>query len=443
MRRIATLASLAVLVLAASGCGKWWGGDDKVKLPGERISVMAHERVLNPDPGTKGAEILLPPPLPNEDWPQTGGFANHAMHHIQVGDLLKEAWKSSVGTKATDERRIVAQPVVAEGKVFAIDSESRVTALDAKSGDRLWRRDLTPDEEDDDHIGGGLAYEKGRVFVTTGFADVVALDARTGKEVWRRRLDGPMRSAPLARGGRVFAITVENKLVVLAASDGRDLWNYAGIAETASLLGGASPAEDQGIVVAPFTSGELVALRVDNGQVLWSDSLASVRRTDELSTLSQIRGRPVIDRGIVFALSHGESMVAVDLRSGRRIWEKRIGGIESPWVAGDFVYVVTLDGELVCLGRKDGAIYWVAALPRYRDAGDAEDKENPILWAGPILVSDRLVLVGSHGGALAVSPYSGEILGRQPLPDATTVPPVVALRTVYFQTDNADIVAYR
>lgn len=443
MRSIAVLASFAILALAVSGCSKWWGGDDKAKLPGERISVLAHERTLNPDPGTKGAEILLPPPLPNEDWPQAGGFANHAMHHIKVGAVLKEAWKSSVGTSANDSRRIVAQPVVAEGKIFAMDSETRITAIDAKTGDRLWRRDVTPDDEDDDHVGGGLAYEKGRVFVTTGFADVIALDAKTGKILWRRHLDGPMRAAPLARGGRVFAVTLENKLYALAASDGRDLWNYSGIAETASLLGGASPAEDQGIVVAPFTSGELVALRVEGGQTLWTDSLASVRRTDELSNLSQIRGRPVVDRGMVFALSHGESMVAVDLRTGRRIWEKRIGGIESPWVAGDFVYVVTLDGELVCLGRKDGAIYWVAALPRYRDASDAEDKDNPILWAGPILVSDRLIVVGSHGGALAVSPYSGDILGRQPLPDATTVPPVVAMGTVYFQTDNADVVAYR
>ncbi|MEO5337378.1 MAG: PQQ-binding-like beta-propeller repeat protein [Magnetospirillum sp. WYHS-4] len=441
MRRIVPLISL--VALAVAGCDWFKDTDKKAKLPGERISVLAHERTLNPDQGTQGVEIMLPAPSPNDSWPLAGGFANHAMHHIQVGDSLRQAWKSSVGTKANDEMRIVAPPIVAEGKVFALDSETRVTALDAKTGDRLWRVDLTPRSESDDHIGGGIGYEKGRIVATTGFADVVALDAKTGKEIWRRHLDGPMRAAPLVRGGRVFAVTVENKTYALAAANGRDLWTHTGIAETASLLGGASPAEDQGVIVVPYSSGELVAMRVETGQVLWSESLASVRRTDELSTLSHIRGRPVIDRGLVFAMSHGETMVAVDLRSGRRVWEKRVGGMESPWIAGEYLFVLTLDGEVVCMARKDGSIHWVASLPRYRDASDAQDKENPLLWAGPVLVSDRLIVVGSHGGALALSPYTGELLGRQPLPDETTVPPVVAEGTVYFQTDNADIVAYR
>lgn len=444
MRRLAAVVPLIALGLALGACDKLFGkGDLKTKLPGERISVLAHERILNPDVSGKEADILLPAPALNEDWPQNGGFASHAMHHLQVAGVLKPAWRSGVGSGAGSETRIVSQPIVGEGKVFAMDAETRVTALDAKTGDKLWRVDLTPKAERDDHIGGGIAYEKGRVFATTGFADLVALDAKTGKEIWRRHLDGPMRAAPLARGGRVFAVTLENKTYAVAASDGRDLWTHTGIAEAASLLGSASPAEDQGVVVVPYTSGELVGLRVENGQVLWTDSLASARRTDELSALSHIRGRPAIDRGLVIALSHGESMIAVDLKSGRRIWEKRIGGMESPWVAGDFVYLISTDGEMVCVGRKDGRIHWVTPLPRYRDAGDAEDKKNPILWAGPILVSDRLIVVGSHGGALAVSPYSGQILGAQELPDATKVAPVVAMGTVYFLTDNADIVAYR
>ena len=48
------------------------------------------------------------------------------------------------------------------------------------------------------------------------------------------------------------------------------------------------------MVVAPFSSGELVALRQENGRVLWSDSLAATRRTDELAAVAQIHAGPVI-----------------------------------------------------------------------------------------------------------------------------------------------------
>ena len=432
------IAIIGVLFLA--GCDIWFGLEDAPPLPGERLSVLSHQNTLVPDPELADAEILLPAPFANPDWPQPGGYANHAMHHVEVGAALATLWREDIGEGADDTERLVGSPVVADGRVFAMDAESRVSAHDAETGKRLWRKDLTPDEDDDGHIGGGLAFEAGRVFATTGFAQVVALNAGTGEELWRRTLDGPMRTAPTVRGGRVFAVTVVNKLYALRADTGETLWDHTGIEETASLLGGASPAVDEGIVIAPFTSGELVALSVESGRELWSDSLTAIRRTDVVSTLSHIRGRPIIDRGRVFAISHGGLMAAIDLRSGQRVWDKDLGGQESPWVAGDYLFVLTNNAELVCLSRDNGRVFWVRQLPRFEDE---EDQKDPITWTGPILASDRLIVAGSHGEALAVSPYTGRVIGRQELPDSVSVSPVVAAGTLYLLANDATLVALR
>ena len=401
MRRIVACA-LAASLLGA--CGGYFGKSDEPALPGKRISVLLHERVLVPDPKASADSILLPPPSVNPDWPQAGGYANHAMHHIEIGDVLRPLWRADIGAGADDAERFIAQPIVAGGRVFAMDVDSAVSAFDAASGEALWRAELTPGDEDDGHMGGGLAFENGRVYATTGFAQVIALDAATGAEIWRQGLGGPMRSAPTARGGRVFAVTLDNKLFALHGGNGATLWSHDGITEVASLLGGGSPAVDAGVVVVPYSSGELVALKVESGRVLWSDSLAPVRRTDVVSTLAHIRGRPIIDRGRVFAMSHGGRTVSIDLRSGRRIWDKDIGGLESPWVAGEYVFALTGNAELVCLARDSGRIYWVRSLPRWTDP---EDRQGAIVWTGPILASDRLIVAGSHGQALAVSPYTG------------------------------------
>lgn len=432
-------AALTASLLAACDTG-WFGKIDAPPLPGERISVLLHERTLVPDPKTAGAEILLPPPSINPDWPQAGGYANHAMHHIETGDVLKPIWQTAIGAGADDQERFVAAPIVAADRVFAMDVDSTVSAFDANTGDELWSAELTPDEEDDGHIGGGLAFENGRLYVTTGFAQVIALDAGTGAEIWRQTVGGPMRTPPTARGGRVFAVTVDNKLYALHGGDGSTLWTHNGISEVASLLGGASPAVDAGVIVVPYSSGELIALKVENGRLLWADSLASIRRTDVVSTLAHIRGRPIIDRGRVFAMSHGGQTVSIDLRSGRRIWDKEIGGIESPWVAGNYVFAVTNNSEVICLARDTGRIYWVTALPRWKDE---EDRKDPIIWTGPILVSDRLIVGGSHGQALALSPYSGNILGQEEMPDGVSVAPVVANGSVFFLSDDAELTAYR
>jgi outer membrane protein assembly factor BamB len=299
---------------------------------------------------------------------------------------------------------------------------------------------LTPDEEDDDHISGGLAFEDGKVYVTTGFAQVIALNAGSGKVIWRTSLPGPMRSAPTVRGGRVFAITVDSRLYALNGATGDEIWNYIGIAEIASLLGGASPAVDSGVVVAPFPSGELVALKVENGHVLWTVSLLTTRRTDVVSTLAHIRGRPIIDRGQVFAISHGGMMVSIDLRSGRRIWDKEIGGLSNPWVAGDYIFLLTNDAEVAAISRKSGSIHWVQTLPQFEDP---KTKDYPIVWNGPILASDRLLVASSLGEVYSISPYDGRIMGSVKMPSGISVPPVIAGRSVYFLADNASLVAYR
>lgn len=439
-RLITRLATIAALTAGLSACDTWLGGEEAPPLPGERISVLQHETALQPDAELDASDIRLPAPSATPDWPQNGGYANHAMHHVAAAPQLRERWTRDIGAGAGSGDRLTATPIIADGRIFAIDSNSEVSAYDAASGRHLWTAELTPDEEDDGHISGGLAYEGGRVFAGTGFAQVVALDAASGQIAWRKTVSGPVRSAPTVRGGRVFAVSLDNKLHALAAHDGSLLWNHAGSPEMAMLLGGASPAVDQGVVVVPYTSGELAALKVDNGRQLWMDSLTSRRRTDATAALAHIRANPVIDRGRVFAISHSGLMVAIDLRSGTRLWEKGIGGHQSFWVAGDYLFTLTGNEELAAMERETGRILWVRSLPRWQDP---EDRDGVITWTGPLLVSDRLIVASSDGVAIAISPYSGNILGSEDMPDGVSVPPVVAGETVYFLADDATLAAYR
>jgi len=440
MRIIPRLFALAVLATSLSACESWMGGNTTPPLPGERISVLKHESALQPETTLETGEIRLPAPSPTPDWPQNGGYANHAMHHVAAAPQLQKRWSTDIGAGASAGERLTSTPVVADGRIFAIDTDSDVSAFDANTGNLLWRTALTPDEEDDGHIPGGLAYDGGLVFAGTGFAQVIAINATTGKIVWRKTVSSPVRSAPTVRGGRVFAVTLDNKLHALAARDGSLLWTHAGSPELAMLLGGASPAVDQGVVVVPYTSGELAALKVDNGHQLWMDSLTTRRRTDATAALAQIRANPIIDRGRVFAISHSGLMVSIDLRSGTRLWEKGIGGHQSFWVAGDYLFTLTGNEELVAMERETGRILWVRSLPRW---DDPDAREGVIVWTGPLLVSDRLIIASSAGVAIAVSPYTGEILGSVEMPDGVSVPPIVAGETVYFLSDDATLTAYR
>jgi outer membrane protein assembly factor BamB len=192
--------------------------------------------------------------------------------------------------------------------------------------------------------------------------------------------------------------------------------------------------------VAPFSSGELVELRTENGRTAWNESLVGPRRESRaFGNLSDIRGRPVIDRDLVLAMGSGGTVAAIDLRSGQRIWERNVGGSQTPWVAGRFLFIVTSSADVAALERNTGKVKWVTPLTQYAD----EKRKEPIQWAGPVLASDRLLIGGSTGELLALSPYTGEVIGRLDLREPMRLAPVIANRTIYILADSGRLIALR
>lgn len=430
----------ALMLGACSQVTDFFSNAQDQRLPGERISVLTLQDAIVADPGLAEVEIRLPRPYINEEWPQAAGHPTHAMHHIALSDNIGRVWQTKIGAGSSANSRITAAPVVAEGIVFTLDADTNAVATRAADGARLWARNLAPSFEESGAIGGGLAAQAGVLFVATAYGDVAALTAGNGGLLWVQRIGIPVRGAPTVSGSRVFAITVDNQLHALSAETGEVLWIHAGFAEPAGLLGGASPAVDGDTVIVPYSSGEIFALRADNGRVAWSDTLSRVGRVTALAKLSDIRGQPVVDRGILFVVSHAGRMTAIDIRSGVRVWEQDIASVHTPWVAGDFLYLVTVDAEVVALSRTDGRVRWVRQLTQFEDPGRRED---PVQWSGPTLAGDRLIVGASTGDVVALSPYTGRILGSLRLSDGVTIPAVVAAGTLYILTDGAELNAYR
>ena len=458
MRAVLLPMLMALLLQSCDTVGGLFGGDsDDTILPGTRISILALERELRPNIESVDTQITLPRPQDTPVWPGAGGLSHHAMHHLMIGDSPQHLWSSNIGVGSDLRNRMFAEPVVGDGLIYTMDAGGMVRAFDTETGLRAWSRETVPDREKAGFISGlkniggffghepyflsgALALYQGKLFATSGAAEVLAFEAVTGEEIWRSQVETPVRAAPVVNGGRVFIVTVENQVVALAADDGRQLWTYSGTSVPTILLGGTAPAVDGGVIVAAFTSGELIALRTDTGAVIWSESVVTVRRTEAAASLPDIAGRPVIDRGRVFAIGQSGLLVAIDLRTGRRVWEAPVPGIYQPWIAGDFVFAVTIDSEAVCIDARSGRILWVTQLPRFKDE---EEQEDRLIWAGPAVASDRLIVVGSDGRALSLSPYTGAVLGQIELSDGTTLPPVFARKTMFVLGNDGELTAYR
>jgi outer membrane protein assembly factor BamB len=426
-------------VLAAvglAGCSE----TPKPPLPGERVAVLTGAGQLRPDPAVAAIAPEIPAPAGFAEWPQAGGNVDHEGGHAPLSATPQIAWRADAGSGSSGARLLLAQPVVAAGRVFVVDADYDVTAFDAQTGRRAWSVSARSRTESDDVRGGGIAFAEGRVFVSTGYGELIALDAADGREVWRSRIRSPARSAPTVVGGRVMVVTLDNLLVAVAASNGEPRWDVAGIRETAGLVGGAAPASDGSVVVAPFSSGDVIAIRLESGRQVWNDSLASVRRGTAVSALADIIGHPVISRGLVIAISHGGRMVAIDARTGNRAWEQDFGGVDTPWVVGGEVFVLTTASEVVALTRRQGQVRWISQMPRFERP---DRRDTAIGWTGPVLAGGRLWLASSRSELVGLDPTNGSVGTRIPLPGPVRISPVVAGGTMYVLTDGGELVALR
>ncbi len=438
MMRLGCVVTACVVL---SGCGGWWGSsEDKVKLAGTRIAVLSNEGSgIKADPSLAGAPPSLPAPV-SADWPQGGGSVAHDLGHAALAPDVSRAWSSGIGSGSSGQRRLLGQPVSAGNMIFTVDAGHQVTALDVRTGGRIWSVELEPENGSNRSVAGGLAYDDGRLYVGTGFAEVIALDAKSGDEVWRRKVSGPVRSAPAVAGGQVFVVSIDNQVHAMAAADGEPQWSHVGLTEAASLLGGAVPAVGNGIVLAPFSSGEIYALQTSSGTPVWVDALGAARRTQAFSQLNNIAGYPIISQGRVFVAGHGNMVLALNVANGERQWQQEIGTSQGVWVAGDTLFLVSNDAELIALDTAGGRVRWVTRLRQWEDE---KEQRGRVVWSAPILAGERLYLANSRKELLAVSPRDGAVLKTETLPGAVSIAPIAANGTLFILTDDATLLAYR
>lgn len=437
MTKAAKILLAGVSAVLLSGCSSWMGSDEQIPLEGKRISVLALEKSLHEDPRLGELPVVLPDARRVDMWPQANGYPHNAMGHISLSDTPKKVWSYNAGADSIGG--LMAKPVVVEGSVYVLDGNYNLSSITEDKGRRNWQVDLEPEDNSGTAHGGGIGFGAGRVFATTGYGELLAVEPETGEIAWRVSENTPFISAPTIVSGMVFALTIDNQILAYSAENGERLWSHNGLIEDASVLSHRSVASNGNILIVPYSSGELYALNVENGRVAWSESLSGIRRGASVSELSDISAPPVIDRGMVLAVSYGGSMTAIDLRRGARIWDREVGGYNMPWPAGDFVFVMDGNSEVVAMTRKSGRIRWVSELPSYTDM---EDKTGAILWYGPVLAGKHLWVAGTNSELRALSAETGETVRSYKLSSSAAAAPIAVGGKLFVMTSNGQITAF-
>jgi outer membrane protein assembly factor BamB len=451
MSKLLRLALLAAIAVPAAGCTSTDDfqdavaainpfSDSKKSIQGERVAVLTDNE---PVQSGKGHPVSIGAPRQLSAWTGAGGPAGNDAGNVALdGSGATQVWSARVaevgsGGMLREDVRAFVPPVVAGGRAFVLDPNGNVTAASLSGGGTLWRTSIKPTDVDTPVTTGGLGTDGSRVYAATAYGTMVVLDADSGAKVWEKKLSEPARGGPTVADGRVFVVSQANIVYALSASDGSELWNYRGVPESGSLLATSNPAVAGGVVVAPFTSGEVIALDVKSGQPTWGDALARASRNFAVSGFSTIAASPVVSDGTVYVTGVGSRTVAINLKTGARSWDIAFGSAHTPAVSGNALFMVDLDENLTAIDRRTGEVLWVNKLPVTRT------KKKRTNWAGPVLAGGTLWLISSDGTLLGADPTSGRVSATVPGGEPSAIGPVAVDGKILVLGIRGSLTAYR
>ena len=426
-----------MVLLALSACSP-----PEAILPGDRIAVFAGVASISIDAAAFDEGAGLPAPSGLASATHAGGSAAHAGGHLGLDLPLKKIWSASIGGGGSNLVDL-AQPVIDGGRVFAVTPLGQVTAIDVQTGASIWSVSIESFADDPlPGIGGGVMVSGSQLFVHAGGHKLAALSVEDGTSQWSIDLPLPIRGGPTAIDDQALVITdIDGNLMVLGMEDGSLLWDRAGLPSSTIIYGAPSPAYDDGELAIAGAGGELLLINAADGEIIWTESLAAFNPRTPLQGIGDIRANPVIDGGLVFAISQSGRMAALNTRSGFMLWDQPISGVEMPWVAGDTVFVVSLEGRVYALRREDGMVRWIAELPDALPAG-AMASENLTRYIGPLVANEQVLVISKSGTLYMFNAETGVETSSLNVGSDIVTPPQIAGGRLFVLSNNGQLSAF-
>ena len=351
-----------------------------------------------------------------------------------------ELWKKNNGV-GTDEQYLKLAPVIVNQRLYVADSAGNVGAMDAINGKRLWQKKISASESVDGksgwfrggniHITGGPGYGENTLMIGSQEGEVISLSAENGSELWRTRVSSEILSPPQRAADVAIVRTIDGKVFGIDANKGRRLWIYDRTVPPLTLRGTSTPAIDSGIVVAGFDGGKMAALDVRTGKLLWETSIAAARGRSELERMVDIDSEPIIVDGVVYIATFQGHVAAVQLETGRILWSNDLSSYAGFSVDEQSIYVTDEDSHVWALDRINGTILW--------------EQENLHARAvtAPGAVGDQIVVGDLEGYLHWINKKTGEFSARLRLCRKPVIAkPIVVGKIVYAYCSDGKLAAY-
>lgn len=269
-----------------------------------------------PEKGARRLSGIYGPPVMSQDG-----------RVVYVGDYngYVYAFRPSDLEVATSEKPRAAALKLSGPIIGGLALDSTTDTLFATSGERVFRisasqlagridnRDAPVNHEQLLRTGADIwatpVLASGRVYIASLDGSLYAIDAKTGNEIWRFTSERPLASTPALVDGTLLVGGFDDRLFAVDASTGSQKWDFV-----AANWVWTRPANDASRAYIGDFNGNLYALDLGSGAEAWNLPLKK----------GAIRGSPALAGGTLVVATEDGWLVGIDPASQASRWERKL-----------------------------------------------------------------------------------------------------------------------
>ncbi len=349
---------------------------------------------------------------------------------------VKKVWSQSVGNGTGDFYSSLI-PAWEGDKVYAADRSGLVKAFTVQNGSEQWRADLSGktgffSNNPSAMLSGGITLSGALLYIGSERGLIYALNTSDGTIAWKTNAAGEVVSRPAVSDGLLLIHTSNGILQALDAMSGVVKWSVNLGVPTLSLRGESSPAIAFGAAIVGGDNGQVSAVLLDQGQIIWQQRISQPGGATEIARLADVDMTPVVENGVVYVLAYNGDIAALDLRSGQIIWKREIGGVHNIIIDGNRILLADQNDRVIALSKEGGVTLWRQSELLHRNL------TSPVLHDGYLVVGD------SEGYLHWINTDDGRFVSQQKIDSSgLQAEPVVASDKLLIQAKNGEVYALK
>ena len=360
---------------------------------------------------------------------------------------LSKSWQVNTNQMIDDKNPYLPDPIYLSQNLFLLNNYGILYKIEANNGKVIWDKSIFKNLENTiigtPALSGKLSNDgKVTIYAHNGYDEIQAINGDNGELIWKKKHYLPIRGGITSYKNSILISDFDGNILSINNENGTTNWSVFLGSDYNSVYTSARPIVAKNKIIVPGTGGAFFILSGDKGQVLWNENISSNKQLPKIFHSGDIIANPIYHEGVVYIVSQSGFTAAFDIDTSEELWNIPVGGIETPTLSGETIFVNGNMGLLAAIDISSGKLRWKKKYPSYVNENSLFSDKKVAIYKGPTLAGSKILLSNLEGKIIIIDANNGNEINTLDI-NELALAPIPVDKKIFFLTKKGKLLAYK